>query len=85
MCLMGAHQQKFLHQHKLQQNANIMYENLFSTTKINFSDFHGGGSWLPKENSHLKKSHVVLRNQLGIESNQINMKNVQTHAFQKRI
>ena len=39
---MGAHQQKYLHQHKLQQNADIMYENLFSTTKINFSDFHGG-------------------------------------------
>ena len=43
MCLMGAHQQKFLHQHELQQNANIMYENLFHTTKINFSDFQRGG------------------------------------------
>ena len=42
MCLMGAHQQKFLHQHELQQNANIMYENLFPTTKINFADFDGG-------------------------------------------
>ena len=42
MCLMGAHQQKFLHQHKLQQNADIMYENLFPTTKMNFCDFHGG-------------------------------------------
>ena len=55
MCLMGAHQQKFLHHHKLEQNANIMYENLFPTTKINFSDFHGGGLRSPKENGHLKK------------------------------
>ena len=42
MCLMGAHQQKFLHQHELQQIADVMYENLFPATKINFPDFHGG-------------------------------------------
>ena len=52
---MGAHQQKFLHQHKLQKNANIMYENLFPTTKINFLDFHGGGAGISKETGLLKK------------------------------
>ena len=41
---MGAHQQKLLHQHELQENADVMYENLFPTTKINFSDFDGGGA-----------------------------------------
>ena len=58
MCLMGAHQQKYLQQHKLQENVDIMYENLFPTTKINFSDFHGGGLSSPKEKGHLKKNSL---------------------------
>ncbi len=59
MCIMGAHQQKFLQQHKLQLNADIMYENIFSTTKINFSEFHKGlqdpkGKWTIKKNPYSK-------------------------------
>ena len=59
MCLMGAHQQKNSHQHKLQQNVYIMYENLFSTTKIIFFDFHGVGPGLSKENGLLRKIPIT--------------------------